>query len=353
MSRARNGQSARGGQIVGLNVLRGLAVLLVMLRHAFPDIFPGAGVVGIVMFFTLSGYLITGVLTKELATDGRVDYRRFYLRRARRLLPALLAMVVVFVVVTATFDPLGDRDSLPRTVAVMLTFTGNLPVIHLGGAAFHCWTLATEEQFYLVWPALLALAWTRRRVTAALVTTTVIVLAGCVATLVWLWPYPDNAYGLPTSWFVCFVIGAATRLRADSRWVPGKLVPLALAGLAVLSVLPLRGHALTYLLVGPTIATLTATLLLAWSRWKELADRALLTRGLAALGLVSYGAYLWNYPLTLWLRPELGAVAGPLAMVLTIVAAALSWRFIEQPIMRGGRTRRGQPSDAIPDRQRG
>lgn len=323
-------------------------MLLVMLRHAFPDIFPGAGVVGIVMFFTLSGYLITGVLTKELTTGGRIDYRRFYMRRARRLLPALLAMVVVFVAVTATVDPLDESGSLPRTVAVLLTFTGNLPVIHLGGAAFHCWTLATEEQFYLVWPALLALAWRRRSVTATLVSTAVIVLAGCVATLVWLWPYPDNAYGLPTSWFVCFVIGAATRLRGDSGWMSAKLVPLALAGLAVLSLLPLRGHVLTYLLVGPTIAILTAALLLFWSHWRELADRALLTRGLAALGLVSYGAYLWNYPLTLWLRPELGAVAGPLALVLTIVAAALSWRFIEQPVMRGGRTQRGRSSEAAP-----
>ncbi|GAB3555396.1 peptidoglycan/LPS O-acetylase OafA/YrhL [Actinopolyspora lacussalsi] len=250
-----------------------------MLRHAFPDVFPGAGVVGIVMFFTLSGYLITGVLTKELAIGGRIDYRRFYLRRARRLLPALLAVIVVFVAVAATVDPLDESGSLPRTVAVMLTFTDDLPVIHLGGAAFHCWTLATEEQFYLVWPALLTLAWTRRSVTATLVTTAVIVLAGCVAALIWLWPHPDNAYGLPTSWFVCFVIGAATRLRGHSGWMSARLVPLALAGLAVLSILPLRGHVLTYLLVGPTIATLTAALLLVWSRWQELDNRALLTRG--------------------------------------------------------------------------
>ncbi|WP_026152472.1 acyltransferase family protein [Actinopolyspora halophila] len=246
--------------------------------------------VGIVMFFTLSGYLITGVLTKELAAKGRIDYRRFYLRRARRLLPALLALVVVFVVVTATVAPLDDGDSrLPVTVVTLLTFTGNLPIIHLSGAAFHCWTLATEEQFYLVWPALLALAWPRRKVTAALVATAVVVLACCVATLVWLWPYPDNAYGLPTSWFVCFVIGAAARLRGNAGWISPKLVPITLTGLAVLSIVPLRGHALTYLLAGPAIAVLTTALVLAWSRWAELPDRALLSRGQAALGLVSYG----------------------------------------------------------------
>lgn len=73
-------------------------------------------------------------------------------------------------------------------------------------------------------------------------------------------------------------------------------------------------------------------------------DKALLSRGLAALGLVSYGAYLWNYPLTMWLRPGLGQMAGPLALVLTIVAAALSWRFIEQPVMRRGRRPHRQPT---------
>ncbi|GAB1510776.1 acyltransferase family protein [Actinophytocola sp. KF-1] len=325
------------GRIAGLDVLRGLAILLVVLRHAVPDVFAGAGVVGVVMFFTLSGYLITGVLAKELSTTGRVDYRRFYLRRARRLLPALVALAAVFAVVTLVFDPLGDRDRLPATTAVLLTFTGNLPVADVSAAAFHSWTLATEEQFYLLWPALLALAWARGRVGAALVATAVAVLG---AVLAWLWPYADNAYVLPTSWFLCFVIGAATRLRGDASRIPAALVPLVLAALAALSVVPLRGHALTYLVAAPAIACFTAVLLLAWSRWTDLTHHV--ARGLAALGVVSYGAYLWNYPLTLWLRPDLGAAAGPLAAALTIVAAALSWRFVEEPVMRRVRTR-GSP----------
>lgn len=329
-----------GGRTGGLDVLRGLAILLVVLRHAVPDVFAGAGVVGVVMFFTLSGYLITGVLAKELSTTGRVDYRRFYLRRARRLLPALVVLAAVFAVVTLVFDPLGDRDRLPATVAVLLTFTGNLPVADVSAAAFHAWTLATEEQFYLLWPALLALAWVRGRVGAALTVTAVAVLAACVAVLAWLWPYADNAYVLPTSWFLCFVIGAATRLRGDASWIPAALVPLVPAALAALSLVPLRGHVLTYLVAGPAIACFTAVLLLAWSRWAEPAD--LVSRALAALGVVSYGAYLWNYPLTLWLRPDLGAAAGPAGAALTVVAAALSWRFVEEPVMRRVRTR-GSP----------
>ena len=318
-------------RIAGLDVLRGIAILLVMLRHAFPDVFPGAGVVGVVVFFTLSGYLITGVLQKELTNTGRVDFKRFYLRRARRLLPALTALTVIFAVVTLVFDPLGERDKLLKTVIVLVTFTGNLPISGVSPAAFHGWTLATEEQFYLLWPALLAFAWVRNRTGAVLVVTALGALAACTATLVWLWPNADNAYALPTSWFVCFVIGAATRLKLTSapRWA----VPVALTGLAVLSVVPLRGHALTYLVAGPAIAVCTAVLLLVWSKWEQVVTPI---RPLVVLGTLSYGAYLWNYPLTLWLRPELGAAAGPIAAVLTVVAAALSWRYVEEPVMRRG-----------------
>ncbi|ANZ43203.1 hypothetical protein BBK82_32740 [Lentzea guizhouensis] len=302
-----------------------------MLRHAFPDVFPGAGVVGVVMFFTLSGYLITGVLHNELDRTGRVSFTRFYARRARRLLPALVALVVIFVAVTLVFDPLGDKDELVTTAVVLLTFTGNLPIPGVSDAAFHGWTLATEEQFYLLWPAVLAFAWARGKTTAALVTAGLAALAACTATLVWLWPHADNAYALPTSWFVCFVIGAAVRLKGT--YVPRWAVPVVVAVLAVLSVVPLRGHATTYLLAGPAIAGCTAVLLLVWSRCR---DVPLAVKPLVALGTVSYGAYLWNYPLTLWLRPELGAAAGPIAAVLTIVAAALSWRYVEEPVMRRG-----------------
>ena len=77
-----------------------------------------------------------------------------------------------------------------------------------------------------------------------------------------------------------------------------------------------------------------AVLLVAWRSWADVTAPGL--RPLVWLGTMSYGAYLWNYPLTLWLRPELGAAAGPLAAVLTVVAAALSWRYVEEPVMRRG-----------------
>ncbi len=319
------------GRIAGLDVIRGIAIGLVMLRHAVPDVLGGAGVVGVVMFFALSGYLITGLLVGELEETGRVDLGRFYRRRVRRLVPALLLLVVGVVVVTLALDPIGDRAELGKTVLVALTWTGNLPFGHASDATFHLWTLATEEQFYLVWPALLALAFVRGRVGVAVVAAAAACLLACVATLVWLSESPDLAYALPTSWAVCFVIGAGTRIHQERLHLPAYAVPVALAGLAVLSVIPLRGHALTYLAGGPAIATLTALLLLSWRTWTEVTTPAL--RALVWLGTVSYAAYLWNYPLTLWLRPHTD-LAGPLAVALTLAVAALSWRLVEQPLTR-------------------
>ncbi|GAA1914288.1 acyltransferase [Nocardioides hwasunensis] len=324
------------GRIEGIDLLRGIAIGMVMLRHAWPSVFPGAGVVGVVMFFALSGYLITGLLVDELERTDRVDLRRFYARRARRLVPALLFLVAGVVVVTLLLDPLGDRGELGKTVLVALTWTGNLPFGHASDATFHLWTLATEEQFYLLWPAVLVVAFTRGRVRLALAIVAAACLLACAATLVWLHEAPDLAYALPTSWAVCFVVGGATRILGGRVGAPAWAAPVALVGLAVLSVIPLRGHALTYLAGGPAIAALTAVLLLSWRTWTSVTGPA---RALVVLGTVSYGAYLWNYPLTLWLRPSLEAYAGPAALVLTLVMAAISWRLVEVPAQQRRRTR--------------
>jgi peptidoglycan/LPS O-acetylase OafA/YrhL len=335
----------RRRRVEGIDLLRGVAISLVLARHAWPDVFQGAGVAGIVVFFTLSGYLITGILTHELRATGRVSFGRFYSRRARRLVPALLVMMAVFVIVTLTIDPLRDREELGRTVLVALSYTADLPIRHGSSAIFHLWTLAVEEQFYLVWPAFLAVAWARRRLVAGLLLAAFVTASACVAGLIWLAPEYDLAYALPSSWSLCFVLGAGTRVLADrleenhevASQSPMKptLAGLALAGLAIASVIPLRGQALTYLVGGPVIAVLTCVLLMAWRAWFVVAPRLL--RPLVALGTISYAVYLWNYPLTLWLRPSAGEWAGLAGIVASILVAMLSWRFVEDPIMRRGR----------------
>jgi peptidoglycan/LPS O-acetylase OafA/YrhL len=303
----------------GLDLLRGIAVGLVILRHAVPDVVPGAGVVGVVMFFALSGYLITGVL------ESRPPLRDFYARRARRLVPALAVLVGGVALVTLLIDPLGDRDQLGWTVLWALTWTGNLPFGHASEATFHLWTLATEEQFYLVWPAALLLLGRGRALALAAVTT----VGACAATTLWLAEDPDLAYSLPTSWALCFVVGAAVRLHRDRLAVPAWAAPAALTGLGALSMVPLRGHELTYLAGGPAIAALTGVLILAWREWTTVTGPL---RALVWLGTISYAAYLWNYPLSLWL-PALPAV------VLTLVAAALSWRYVEAPLQQRATSR--------------
>jgi len=327
----------------GIDALRGVAVLLVMLRHGWPETFPGAGLVGVVMFFGLSGYLITGVLLDDLTRHGQVRWRRFYLRRAVRLLPALLALLGVLVAVTLALDPLGDRDQLLRTVVIALTWTANLPVGLGSDATYHLWTLATEEQFYLLWPLVLAVGAAHGRLGRAIAVTGVSTTAACLATVAWLAEDPDLAYALPTTWATCFVVGGAARwwvARSGPRgWRPAPwLVAACLAVLAVLAVLPLRDHAATYLVGGPTIAALTCVCILgalgAGSTGSWPPALAPVLTPLVLLGTVSYGAYLWNYPLTLWLRPELGAAAGPVAFAATLVAATLSWRWIEAPTSR-------------------
>lgn len=326
-------------RLPGLDALRGVAIALVLLRHALPEVFPGAGVVGVVMFFALSGYLITGVLLRELNSTGGLSFGAFYLRRARRLVPALVAMLVVLSVVTLTLDPLHDRAELPRTLVVALTWTANLPFDQGSDAIFHLWTLAGEEQFYLVWPALLFLAVRRGRVRALLIAAAVLGLAATALTQLWAAPHPDLGYALPTSWAVCFVVGAACRVAQD-RWpAPGRnLAWLALLTLIALSMVALRGHLLTYLLGGPVIAGLTSVLILAARGLdlERLGPASLrLLRPLVALGTISYGAYLWSYPLTLWLREAIDhqELAGSLAAVATVLAAAASWRWVERPFL--------------------
>lgn len=313
-----------------------------MLCHGAPEAFPSAGIVGVVVFFALSGYLITSLLVDELERTGRVDLRAFYLRRARRLVPALLAMVAGVIGVTVALDPIGDRHLLARTVAIAVTWTGDLPFGHASPATFHLWTLAVEEQRYLVWPIVLALVVPRRPRLALAAVGTACALA-CLATTLWFQAAPDLAYSLPTSWAGCLAIGATARMCQDRITVPHRGPRLALSALVLLGVVPWRGRTLTYLVGGPTIAVLAVALVLGWRSWTDIAVpapgwvgawRATGARVLVRLGTVSYAAYLWNYPLTIWMLPHLGAAAGATAAITTLVAAAVSWRVVERPFRR-------------------
>ena len=145
----------------GLDVLRGAAVGAVLLGHSWPGIFQGAGIIGVIAFFVLSGYLITNVLLRDIERHRKIRYGRFYAHRAFRLLPALISLLGVYAIVELATDVLGDRSKgiVGYTVLAGLGYLKDLPLpFDVSMAIGPLWTLAVEEQFYLIWPALLVLA---------------------------------------------------------------------------------------------------------------------------------------------------------------------------------------------------
>lgn len=328
------------GRIYGLDLIRGIAIFLVLLRHAWPEVFGGAGIVGVVMFFALSGYLITSLLDRDITEYGRVRYGRFYLHRAFRLIPALAFMLAGFAVIEGVWDILGDRDKILRSVVVGMTYTMNVPGFDHGSAALsHLWTLATEEQFYLLWPLVLLLGVKWRRIRFVVVSCIVGVTALCAASIIVAVPDVGKVYSLPTSWCVAMLIGALAYVERNAlttflgRIGPAArlLPPLAVGVLMLIAWLPeMKDWPLLYLAIGPAIAALTVVLILDFSRFTGPAPRVL--RPFVGLGYISYAAYLWNYPIATWIgdRP-LTLLQGLATIILTLAAATISWWLVERP----------------------
>jgi peptidoglycan/LPS O-acetylase OafA/YrhL len=327
-------------RIAGLDLIRGLAIALVILRHAWPATFGSGGIVGVVVFFALSGYLITGLLVSDITRHGRVRYGRFYRNRALRLIPPLLLMLTVLSVITLAFDPLNEKAGLLRALIVSITYTGDLP-FNLGSRAIdHLWTLATEEQFYLIWPLILTLGLRSRKVGLVIGLAAGVLLAALLGTMVLSAHELHRIYRLPTSWALAMVIGSAARIwepRVVARLptgakLRGSLGVACVAGIVAVSFIPdSKDSPLSYLLLGPFAAVAGVVLIQVWSDWRELPTAAL--RPLLALGTISYAAYLWDYPIVVWLHATLPTWTPILSIVLTILAATFSWWVIERPVL--------------------
>lgn len=330
------------GRVAGLDALRGVAIALVMLTHADGALVGSGGMVGVTLFFVLSGFLITGLLVRDLERHGRVRWGRFYGARALRLLPPLALVLAGYLVVEGLLGWFAGPSQVPWTLLSALTYTSNLPYLpHGSGAFFHLWTLATEEQFYLLWPVVLAFAWRRRWVRGVLALGVTGSLLLCAATIAYQAPDVARVYALPTSWSVALFLGCALRLGRDrasralpagpvgQRWLAGTLLTL-LAGLALVP--GLDASPWMYLAVVPAVAVASAVLVLlaAGSRWRARGP----VRAAVALGTVSYAAYLWNLPITQWLGDPRDLAGGTLGVVLTLLAATASWWLVERPAAR-------------------
>ncbi|MET1021320.1 MAG: acyltransferase [Arthrobacter sp.] len=349
----------------GLDVLRGCAVGAVLLGHSWPGIFQGAGIVGVIVFFVLSGYLITGVLLRDIDRHRKIRYGRFYAHRAFRLLPALSLFLGVYAIVELTADVLGDRSkgTIGYTLLAGFGYLKDLPLpFEVSMAIGPLWTLAVEEQFYLIWPALLLLAVLSNRQGRLIGWSAAVVVAlmtASVLTMLTLAPHLHSlVYALPTTWGLGLILGAALRLYRVrvSSWFSGR--PLRLAALpgsvlllAALSFFPKANETPAFFFIGGPLAMAAAAVLVVLAATRP-APAPKWTRPLQGVGTISYAAYLWNYPVILWLNDRSTADLPPLAacsaIVLTLLLAVISWHTVE----RLGRVARKRFDERFPDRPR-
>ncbi|MBN3497741.1 acyltransferase family protein [Arthrobacter pascens] len=361
-------QTTERPRLGGLDVLRGAAVGAVLLGHSWPGIFQGAGIVGVIVFFVLSGYLITGVLLRDVERHREIRYGRFYAHRAFRLLPALIAFLGVYAIVELAADVLGDRSKgiIGYTLLAGFGHLKDIPLpFDVSMAIGPLWTLAAEEQFYLIWPALLVWALRRNRQARLLWWSAAVVLSLMTATvlaMLVLAPHLHSlVYALPTTWGLGLIVGSALRLYRNHMfsWFSGdRLRRAALTGsilvLAALVFFPKANETPVFFFVGGPLAMAAAAVLvvLAASRTRPMPTW---TRPLQALGTVSYAAYLWNYIVILWLNGGSTADLPPLvavsAIVLTLLIAVISWHTVER-LGRMARERFDRHYAAAQDRRR-
>ena len=354
----------------GLDGLRALAVATVLVYHLNAGWLPG-GFLGVDVFFVLSGFLITSILAIEWAGTGAVRIGRFYVRRARRLLPALVTMLATVVFVTAAVAP-DELRRLRGDVAAALTYSTNWTQIvwqqsyveQLGRPSLlqHLWSLAVQEQFYLVWPLLLVLCLrTGGRRRAVRVTLVGVVLSTVL--MAWVFQsYADpRAYYGSDSHASGLLVGATLALatalrrpaRADRRPTPLRMTvnsptwPLdaaALLGAAVVGYFVIHANLFSAALYRGgflLVAIGSAAIVLAAGRRGTVTARLLGTPLLCWIGVRSYAIYLWHWPVFMLSRPRLdypsdGVPLMVLRVGLIVVLADLSYRFIERPIRGQG-----------------
>jgi peptidoglycan/LPS O-acetylase OafA/YrhL len=328
--------------------LRGIAVLLVVLFHAWPAAVPG-GFVGVDVFFVISGYLITGLLLREFEATGRIDLPAFYARRVRRLVPAA-ALVIATVVVVApiVYSPLEVRAFGPTAIAaaayVSNVWFAALSVDYLQeglhqNLLLHTWSLGVEEQFYLVWPVLLlatARCLSRRAVGGVVAGVSALSLVACIVLTAVLqsWAF----FSLPARAWELGVGASAVLLEPRARAL-GRRTRRGMAwtglGCVLIAALLFSGRTSFpgYAALIPVVGAFLIVLAGAGTDARDLLAGTLQFAPLRRLGDVSYSLYLWHWPALivvahLWRTGDrvLVACAG---VAVSLLLAALTYHFVE------------------------
>lgn len=363
--------AARRRDIPALDGLRAVAVVLVLADHGgVPGV--SGGFLGVDVFFVLSGFLITSLLLDEHSRTGRIKLRDFWIRRARRLLPALLVVVLAVVAVRDLFPP--EAVATLRDDAVASFFWAanwafvaqRTDYFAQGGPPSplqHTWSLGVEEQYYVLWPLVLlavALLFRARLRWAVLVVAGVGAVASATAAIV----LADDAgtaglnriyFGTDTRAQALLVGAAAAALLVRdwttvtlggpvirARWLRWGARALSVVGVAVLgaAVHLASGQARDFrggLLIIVALAAVVVVGAVALDQDGPVA-RVLAWRPLVLLGAISYGVYLWHWPIFLALSGERTGLTGGALFAMrcaaTLVVAALSWWLLEQPVRR-------------------
>jgi peptidoglycan/LPS O-acetylase OafA/YrhL len=338
--------AAADRRIPSLDGLRAISISLVLLSHlAGTRNFPlsagsvnfwGLGEFGVKVFFVISGFLITGLLLDELAKTDKIRLGRFYFRRTLRIFPPYYALLAVLVVASA----LGAVQLAPRDVAHTLTYTSNY-YPERSWFVGHTWSLSVEEQFYLIWPAVLVLAGTRR---AFLIAALVVLVVPVIRLVEWEWFRAATGSGIGARFETvvdsiaigCLLAGARPLLHRTA-WYPRLLASPFFVVVPMLSVLGMatRDHPLVSFAVGMSLSNICVALCLDWAVTFHdgRIGRVLNAAPLVFVGWLSYSLYLWQQPFLN--RASSATVAAfPLNIILTVVLALVSYYAIERPSLR-------------------
>lgn len=345
--------------VPAIDGLRTIAVLAVVLYHLHVSWTPG-GVLGVGVFFTLSGYLITANLLKSRQCRGTLGLGTFWLRRFRRLVPAVVVTVASVLLLTALLRP-ADLAKIGGESLSSLLYVNNWHVIFSGDSYFdrfvtgpldHMWSLSVEEQFYLVWPLVLALLLAVFGVRRRLLAPVTLLLA---AVPFWWMAHLAAAGADPTrihegtdtraGSLLAGAVLAVLLVRGGSiarppRWLAESAGIAGVAGILAFVLLVPDQSPMLYrgglaLLALATVAAITGAL-----HQRSLVSRVVGFAPMRWLGERSYGIYLWHMPVTVFMADVIGplhpAVGAIVVIVVSVLLAALSWSLVEDPIRRHG-----------------
>lgn len=327
--------------------LRAVAVLPVILFHAGLPIFPG-GFLGVDVFFVISGYLITTILLEDFEA-GRYSVLGFYERRARRILPALFVVMAATIVVAPILMLPSQMAPMAESIAAVSLFVSNLyflsQIDYFAPASelqplLHTWSLAVEEQFYLVFPPVLAVLWRRglRRTVWAL---TGVALASLVIAEIGAAQSADRNFFFTLSRVWELLAGALAAAALRHRSFAGRDMAAAPGLLMIAGSMLFLGRATAFPSLWTLVPVLGTVLVILFAGSGTVVARILGFRPLVGIGLISYSAYLWHHPLFAFARLSL-IEARPVWVMLGLAALSLglayvTWRWVEQPFRRAER----------------